>query len=229
MAQGLLLVLSEQGSVPDVEFHDWYDGEHGPARMALSGIHTGRRFRATDGQTPTWMAAYDIDLEVLATPAYRALRDRRSPREQGVIDRLAVLDRRVYELIDEHGTAGGAPPVVVCTSMSVPAEREPDLHSWYLEEHIPLLHAIPGWLRTRRYRLVEGGAPRFLALHELADTAPMATAAYRHATSTPRREELIRSVTARERRVFAFHRDFGMRGDVGAPTPTVLDHGGWTG
>ncbi|NJC73086.1 hypothetical protein HC031_25705 [Planosporangium thailandense] len=208
MAAGLLFVLSEQGSVPAAEFHDWYDGEHAPARMALAGVHTGRRFRATDGTTPTWLAAYDIDLDVLATPAYRALRDRRSPREQAVIDRLAVLDRRVYELIDEHGSIEGSPPVVVCTSMSVPADREPALHSWYLEEHIPLLHAIPGWLRTRRYRLADGDAPTFLAFHELADITPLETAAYRHATSTPRRDELMRSVTARERRVFAFHRAF---------------------
>jgi hypothetical protein len=227
MAEGLLFVLSEPGSVPTAEFHDWYDGEHGPARMALTGVHTGRRFRGMDGRTPTWLAAYDIDLDVLSTPAYRALREQRSAREQAVIDRLAVLDRRIYELIDDHGTTEGPPPVVVCTSMSVPADREAALHSWYLDEHIPLLHAIPGWLRTRRYRLLDGNAPTHLAFHELSDTTPLETDAYREATTTPRRDEVIRSVTARERRVFAFHGDF--RSAPALSAAAVLNHRGRAG
>jgi hypothetical protein len=205
-SEGLLFVLSEPGPVPDREFHDWYDTEHGPARLALPGIRNGRRYRAADGGSPAWLATYELDLAVLATPEYRALRERRSARERSVLARLTTLERRVYELVDDHGEATDhAPAVVLCRSMSVPADREAELHAWYVEEHIPLLHRIPGWRRTRRYRLRAAGEPRFLALHELAGTEPLDSAGYRAATHTPWRERVTGAATGHERRLFRLH------------------------
>jgi len=208
MTAGLLCVLSEPGSVPEAEFHDWYDGEHVPPRIALDGVHTARRLRAADGALPGWAALYDIDLDVLERPEYTMLRARRTPREQSVIDRLAILDRRTYALLSDDGVAAEEPASVVMTSLSVPAELEPELQAWYAEEHVPMLLATPGWARVRRYRLLDGDAPRWLALHELTDAAAVDTAAYRAATSTPRRAQLMATVTARERRVWNTHRVF---------------------
>jgi hypothetical protein len=205
---GLLWVLSEPGAVDEIEFHDWYDHEHVPLRTALDGVHTARRFRAIDGEAPGWGAMYDIDLDVLRRPEYTRLRERRSPREQQVVDRLATLDRRSYELVADDGEPVDAPAVLVTTSLTVPPALEPELQSWYAEEHVPLLHAIPGWARTRRYRLLDGTAPRWLALHELTDATALETTAYRQATSTPRRGRLMAGVTERERRVWATHRVF---------------------
>lgn len=206
MTTGLLYVLSEPGAVPELEFHDWYDGEHVPLRLALDGVHTARRLRAADGARPGWAAIYDIDTEVLDRPEYTVLRSRRSAREQRVIDRLETLDRRTYSLVSDDGEDVEVPALVVMTSLTVPDARESDLNAWYVEEHIPLLHAIPGWARTRRYRLLEGVAPRWLALHELTDPAALETAAYRHAVSTDRREAVMSSVLDRERRVWRTHR-----------------------
>jgi len=206
MTDGLLFVLSEPGRVPEDEFHEWYDTEHGPARLRLPGVRSGRRYRAADGASPTWLACYELDLAVLDTPGYRALRDRRSARERSVLARLAVLDRRVYQLVDDHGAGGeSAPSVVLCRSMSVPAHREAELHAWYREEHIPLLHRVPGWRRTRRYRLLAGGDPRFLALHELGGTAVFDSPAYRAATRTPGRDAVLRFAFDHERRLFRLH------------------------
>jgi hypothetical protein len=151
VSTGLLWVLSEPGAVDEIEFHDWYDHEHVPLRTALDGVHTARRFRAIDGEAPGWGAIYDIDLDVLRRPEYTRLRERRSPREQRVVDRLATLDRRTYELVADDGEPVEAPAVLVTTSLTVPAALEPELLSWYAEEHVPLLHAIPGWTRTRRH------------------------------------------------------------------------------
>lgn len=205
MSEGLLYVLSEPGAVPEAEFHDWYDNEHAPARLAVPGIRNGFRHRAADGRTPSWMACYDLGLEALATREYARLRSERSAREQRVVDGLAVLDRRVYELLDAHGALPlpAEPAVVLCVAMSTGDEAV--FHDWYLREHIPLLHTLPGWWRTRRFRRIEGAGPDFLAVHDISGTGLFETGPYRRATSTPLRERVMRTVTDRERRVFRFH------------------------
>lgn len=214
---GLLYVLSEPGAVPEAEFHDWYDTEHAPARLTVPGVRAGHRYRAADRRTPGWLACYDLDsTDILRTPAYARLR-RRNPRERRLIDRLSVLDRRVYELLDEHGGGDGEfaadqpardqPAVLLSVAMSTADEASMQaLHDWYVAEHIPMLHAVPGWRGTRRYRRVEGSGPYLLVLHDLDSTAPFDTDAYRRAISTPRRERVMGQVTERERRVFAHHR-----------------------
>jgi hypothetical protein len=64
MAQtpGILFVTMHPKStdLPISEFHDWYQNEHGPNRMRLSSFKNGFRYRAVDGQTPEWMAIYDL-------------------------------------------------------------------------------------------------------------------------------------------------------------------------
>ncbi|TDB83942.1 hypothetical protein E1264_26520 [Actinomadura sp. KC216] len=213
MTEGLLYVLSQPRDGDEAGFHDWYDNEHGPARLALPGVRQGHRYRAADGEAPSWLAWYDLDLEVLHTPRYRRLREERSAREAAVMAALETLDRRIYELLDDYGTPAAAPPpLLVARSMTVEPDREPDLNAWYEEEHIPSLHALPGWRRTRRYVLVDGNAPRFLSLHEIDDPGVFETAAYRAATSTPWRAEIMRTVTAEERRAFAYHGTFRTSG-----------------
>ncbi|RKS69090.1 hypothetical protein BZB76_6229 [Actinomadura pelletieri DSM 43383] len=212
--EGLLYVLSQPRDGDEDAFHDWYDGEHGPARLALPGVHQGHRYRAVDGRAPSWLAWYDLDLDVLQTPEYRRLRERRSARETTVMAALEVLDRRIYALVDEHGAPAAAPPpILLARAMTVEPAREPDFHAWYVEEHIPALHALPGWRRTRRYALVDGDAPRFLALHEIDDPGVFDGDAYRAATNTPWRTEVMRTLTAEERRVFAYHNSFQTGGD----------------
>ncbi|TYB49710.1 DUF4286 family protein [Actinomadura chibensis] len=209
MTEGLLYVLSQPRDGGEDAFHDWYDTEHGPARLALPGVRQGHRYRAADGAAPSWLAWYDLDLGVLQTSRYRALRDRRSARERAVMASLETLDRRVYELLDDHGVPAAAPPpLLLARAITVPPRDEPAFHSWYAEEHVPALHALPGWRRTRRYVLRDGAAPRFLALHEIDDPAVFATDAYRAATDTPWRAEVMRTVTAEERRTFAYHNSF---------------------
>jgi hypothetical protein len=203
MTDGLLFVLTEPGVVPVAEFHDWYDNEHAPARLTVPGIRTGLRYRAADGQVPTWLAYYDLSLEALHSPEYTSVAVR-SPREQQVVAGLAALDRRVYELVSDAGEVRDSPaPLVVCVGLT--SEQPDELAAWYREEHVPMLLAIPGWRRTRRYLRREGGGPDHLALHEVDDPAVFDSAAYRAATSTARRERILGTVTDRWRRVFTYH------------------------
>ena len=210
MADGLLFAYSDPGPIPAAEFNDWYDNEHGPARLTVPGISAGYRFRALDEAAPPWLAYYEMKSGALDSPEYRALAASASAREKSLMSSLAALDRRVYELISDSGAASEEPPpVVLAVSMSVQPGMEADLAAWYADEHIPMLLAVPGWRRVRRFRLIAGTAPAYLALHELTTMAALEDPGFRAAVTTPWRNRIAESVTAREQRVFGFHRTFG--------------------
>jgi hypothetical protein len=209
-ADGLLFAYTDPGPVPLDEFNDWYDTEHGPARLTVPGISAGYRYRATDGQAPPWLALYFMTAGATDSPEYRALGPSASAREKSVLSRLATLDRRVYEQVSYDGAGLDQPaPTVMVVSISVPPALEDDMAAWYAEEHIPMLLAVPGWQRIRRFRLTSGTAPAWLSLHELAGEAALSTPEYKAAALTPWRNRIVDSAIAREKRIFAFHKSFG--------------------
>jgi hypothetical protein len=212
MGEGLLFVYSDSGTVPLAEFSDWYDNEHIPARLAVPGFGSMARYRAADGAQPAWLALYDIKSGVLESPAYKGLAASASVREKTIMSSLATLDRRIFEPISDSGAvewAEGAAPVVLAVSMSVPASAESDLMAWYADEHIPMLLAVPGWRRIRRYVLTGGTGPRYLALHEVSSKAVFSDPAYLEAVSTPWRGRIVDVAIAVEKRTFALHKAFG--------------------
>jgi len=208
MADDLLFVYSSPGSVSLDEFNDWYDNEHVPARLALSGFGSVARFRATDSLTPEWLATYEVAPGTLDEPAYQAVWDNASAREKGIMS-AATIDRRLYSPISDSGDTGEAPPVLMAVSMSVPSAGVTDMEAWYVEEHIPMLLAVPGWRRSRRYRLASGDGPRYLSLHEIDSQAAFDSAEYKAAVSTPWRDRIVGSAIGREKRVFELHKSFG--------------------
>jgi len=218
MADDLLLVYSAPGAVDLAEFNDWYDNEHVPARLATPGFGTVARYRATDGLKPDWLATYLIKPGTLDTPAYKALWENASEREKRIMSSLSTLDRRVYSLLSDSradgGDAGdavdaGPAPVVMAVSMSVPHAAEAELADHYEQEHFPLLLAVPGWRRARRYMLTAGTGPKFLSLHEVDSEAVFDEPGYKAALSTPWRNRITAAATGREKRVFALHKSFG--------------------
>ena len=109
MAAGLFYVYTEPGSVDEAEFHDWYDHEHGPARLAVPGFGRACRYRALDGEKPPWLALYELDRpDVIDSAEYKALSANASDRDKSVGAGLATLDRRVYEQISEDDVAASA-------------------------------------------------------------------------------------------------------------------------
>ena len=215
MAAGLFYVYTEPGTVDEAEFNDWYDHEHGPARLAVPGFGGARRYRALDDQKPAWLALYELDgPEVIESPDYKALAGQASARDKAVGAGLATLERRVYEQISDDGSPVGRPaPVILAVSLSVPAESGDDLAAWYTEEHIPMLLQVPGWRRIRRYRLaraMDAPGPDFLSLHELAGPEVLEEPGYRAAISTPWRDRVVASALRRERR------EFGLRNAIEA-------------
>lgn len=213
MADDLLFVYSSPGTVDLAEFTDWYDNEHVPNRLATPGFGPVTRFRAVDGIKPEWLATYEIRPGTLETPAYKSLAETASAREKRIMSTVATLDRRVYAPLSDswangHSAASGAAPVVMAVSMSVPPAVEPDLDAYYEQEHFPLLLAVPGWRRARRYVLTSGTGPKYLSLHEVDSEAAFDEPGYKAATSTPWRNRIVESATGREKRVFGLHKSF---------------------
>jgi hypothetical protein len=209
MAHGLFYVYTDPGTVPEAEFHDWYDHDHGPRRLSVPGFLGAYRYGALDDAKPPWLVLYDLDSpDVLDSPGYQALAASPSERDKAVGPGLATLDRRIYTQLSSDGAvADGPAPVLLCVALSVPAGAEDDLQAWYTDEHIPMLLEVPGWQRIRRFRLVrgmDGPAPEFLSVHELAGPQVLEEPGYRAAISTPWRDRIVASALGRERRVFGF-------------------------
>jgi len=214
MAAGLFYVYTDPGTVPETEFHDWYDHEHGPLRLTVPGFRSGYRYGALDDAKPSWLALYDLHgVDVLASPEYKALGSSASEHDKAVRAGLATLDRRIYtELSSDGATADEPAPVLLTVALSVPAGAEDDLQAWYTDEHIPMLLKVPGWRRIRRFRLVrgmDGPAPEYLSVHELAGPEVLEEPGYLAAISTPWRDRVVSSASGRERRVFGFRNSLG--------------------
>jgi hypothetical protein len=215
----MFLAYSDPGSVPADEFHDWYDNEHLPGRLTVPGFESATRYQALDGSRPPWLAVYDIVPGTLETPEYKALYANNSDREKSILARLAALDRRVYELISDErppsaqgGTGVAADPdpapVLMTVSMSVQPGAEDDMNDWYVQEHIPMLLAVPGWRRARRFRLTSGDGPEWLSMHDVAGESVFDEEAYKAAATTPWRERVLQSAIGREKRIFGLYKSF---------------------
>lgn len=210
-ANGLLLALSTAPEGGEKEYHAWYDEEHAPARLGVPGIRTARRYRDTSADR-NYLACYDLDsVDVLDKPEYLRLPAEASDRERRILPQMAA-DRRVYQ-----GTAtpevsrardwGICGDVLLAVWWTPAPGTDEEFNAWYSEEHIPLLMKVPGWLRVRRYSLLTGDGPRYLALHDLSSSGAFRESAYA-AAQTPWRERMVASRREYDRRLFRLWRRF---------------------
>ncbi|KAI5116189.1 hypothetical protein M0805_002284 [Coniferiporia weirii] len=229
-SKGLLLVFAQVGdTLPEGEFHEWYDEEHIPLRTALPGFMSATRFVQADGKEPVWAALYDLTtVDYLQTDAYSNLAKTRSARETSVLEQIQLLERRIYTLNEDAPTTVSADftgvkegSTLVAVSIDVPPEHEANFNSWYDTEHVSLLRLVSGWQRSRRFILTESGAtgvlnkssdykppPRFLALHDYSSAEGLNGPEWKAATSTPWREKVFANVQNIERRVLKVYKTF---------------------
>ncbi|KAF9517573.1 hypothetical protein BS47DRAFT_1339437 [Hydnum rufescens UP504] len=219
---GLLFVLFETGDqVSEEEFHEWYGKEHIPLRTEnFSAFRTGARYKAIDASKPKFAGVYTVsDSSVFTDPAYIALRASRSPREVDLIKRLAVMDRRIYSLISDTTPMPNAldptsisASIIVCNSFTPVQSNEQAFHNWYENEYIPTLKQVPGWHRTRRFKLSDVQVvgleaqvrkpfdpPTFLEVSEFDALSSLHNPKFPSDTAG---SEVIGSATLSERRVF---------------------------
>ncbi|KZV86719.1 hypothetical protein EXIGLDRAFT_652928 [Exidia glandulosa HHB12029] len=194
--------------------------------MALPEFVGGARYRAIDGQKPTWAGVFSVsDLAVINSPKVGALMAQRSEREVKMSNAYAGLDRRAYLQVYDSLSDPAAPKVDESVKAGVALmvgfnTSDPEgLDKWYEEEHLAMLRAVPGWVRTRRYRFVGGGlagpvvegkvVPALMALSEFASEDAFTSDEFKKATSTEWRAKVLKDVTIAERRTFKVFKVLG--------------------
>ena len=102
--------------------------------------------------------------------------------------------------------ASGSPHNLVSVGMTPSPENDADFNEWYDDEHIPMLSRAPGWIYSRRCRLLASNddAPQYLAIHGWENDLSFASEGYKEAVSTPWRMAVVGNVIARERRDATF-------------------------
>ncbi|KAF7894228.1 hypothetical protein EAF00_007742 [Botryotinia globosa] len=166
----LYVTMHALESLPDSQWHDWYNNEHGPLRLRLPFITNGFRYRASDLSAakpaspshPEWMAIYDVtDMAALNTDTYLRLRgpEVKTDRENETMAQTKV-DRKLYDYIsgkeidgykkvEEVGYDEGN--YVVTSTAEVKEEFDEEFNKWMEEEYLSMIAKIPGWRRTRRF------------------------------------------------------------------------------
>lgn len=191
---------------------------------ALPRFLTACRYKAIDSQTPTWLTLYDVSTpEAANSDEYKALLTRGSEKEKDILSRLGGLSRRTYvqtgSIISPHDTPSSLPSqYVFSVGLEVAEESDAEFNKWYDEEHLPLFVKIPGILRGRRFKLVEHAhrgkldsekhVCKYLALYDIEHNHFRELPEFKHATSTPWRAEVMKSVVDRDLRIFQLHKVF---------------------
>jgi len=230
-AKGMLYALCEPGAkVPVDEFNEWYDKVHAPSRAHVPGVLHATRFIGVDDKKPEWLAVYEMeDASVVDSPAYKKLWETATPYETGLLDKLETVDRRVYTLmleekLDDYDSYRGKDRIfhpVGLQPQSGSDLTDEELDRWYVEEHVPMLAAAPGWLRSTRWKLKdakganlvdvdESKLSRFLAIHEFLHMDAFTSDEMKKAVDTPWRTRVMDNIdkVAEERRKFKLWKHF---------------------
>jgi hypothetical protein len=191
MAKGILIAAMDFSAAPVDEFHDWYDLEHIPERLAIEGFVNAERWIAVDNPTVS-LATYDLDaVGVLKSPPYLAIAGANSSpwTKRTARFRKSLMRYEGEQLFPGDKTAPNGAAAVLLIGMNVAPEHESEFNEWYNTEHVPALGSVPGVLCARRYRGT-GATQRYCALYHLESPDVVRSAAWRDAANTPWTEKM---------------------------------------
>ncbi len=186
--KGLLLTMTEPPAAMEEEFNAWYDSEHLPERLAIPGFISARRW--VDAQAPAgtgkYLATYELSSpQVLQSAEYLAhVGDNFTPWSKRCLSRCTLFRRwACAQILPGEALPDAAARALFFACGDVPAEHEKEFNDWYDTEHIPLLSALRGVLRARRF-FDPAGKPRYIALYELASANVADSAQWKSALET---------------------------------------------
>jgi hypothetical protein len=207
----LLFVVTNLEPDHEAAVNRWYDNRHVPQRQTLPGWRTAQRYELIAGAHPgeigpKYAAVYDLDgPESLQTPEYEALSQ---PPVQSAEDRemmgyfrnnMRCVMSLTSETVSPTAVSYGDGYVLNAVGLQPHSGYEEEYNAWYDEEHIPFIIQVPGVLRVRRFRNLEGPL-QYLTLWEHANTAVRGTEAFAKAAETPwtrrMRQHCDRAITA---------------------------------
>jgi hypothetical protein len=168
----LLMVWTDVPADREAEFNRWYNEEHIPERMAIPGFLACARYEAVKGG-PKHLACYELEnVEVLESDAYVKVSRNPTPWTQKIGPQAIGQPyiRNVYTMIFPAAltpriAASGMAPALQMGRMDVPAAVDAEWNTWYNTVYVPNYEKVPGVIRGRRYRAVEG-SPQYLTLYE---------------------------------------------------------------
>ena len=200
MAKGILIAAMDFSAAPADEFHDWYDLEHIPERLAIAGFLNAERWIAVDNPKVS-LATYDLDaVGVLHSAPYQKIAGANSSpwTKRTARFRKSLLRYEGEQLYPGDKTAPAGAAAVLLIGMNVAPAHESEFNEWYNTEHVPALGSVPGVLRARRYR-GSGATQRYCALYHLEAPEIVRSAAWKDAANTPWTEKLRPHFTDRLR------------------------------
>jgi len=191
MALGILIASMNMANAAEDEFHDWYDTEHLPERIACPGFLRCQRWIGASDRKIS-VATYDLEnVDVLKQPGYLAIGGANlSPWSKRLGSRYERLMRFEGEqILPGDKTAPENAEGFLLNAMNVVPEHEAEFSEWYNTEHIPMLAAVPGVIMARRFRAT-GANRRYVALYHLESPEVQATQAWKNAANTPWTEKM---------------------------------------
>ena len=192
MAKGILIAAMDYSDVAEDEFHDWYDTEHIPERLAVPGFLNAERWLGAANPKHS-LALYDLDsVGVLQSAPYRAVGGANgSPWTKRVTSRTKSLIRLEGEQLKPGDALApvGQAAALLLIAMNVVPEHESEFQEWYNTEHLPALGGVPGVLCARRYRGA-GATQRYAAVYHFANPDVPSSAAWKTAANTPWTERM---------------------------------------
>ena len=191
MPLGILIASMNMANAAEDEFHDWYDTEHLPERVACPGfLRCQRWIGVTDRKIS--VATYDLEtVDVLKSPGYLAIGGANlSPWSKRLGSRYERLMRfEGDQILPGDQLAPENAEGFLLNAMNVVPEHEAEFNEWYNTEHIPQLAAVPGVIMARRFRATSANR-KYVALYHLESPDVQATAAWKNAAGTPWTEKL---------------------------------------
>ena len=175
---GLLMVWADIDPEFEGEFNRWYDEEHLPRMLQISGFLSAGRYEAVTGG-PKHLAIYELeDHNVLRSSAYLDSQKYQpsAARQKTGTSRIGRnFLRNAYRQIfpvhtDPIDQTAEMAPVLQMGRIDVPAAVEEEFNDWYDTVYIPDYLAVPGVIDARRFVAVEG-RPKYLTLYEFAHAA----------------------------------------------------------
>ncbi len=169
---GLLMVWADVPADKEPEFNRWYNEEHLAERLAIPGFLSGARYEAVKGG-PKHLAVYELENPaVLESAAYKKVSANPTPwtKRTGPQAVATTFIRNVYAMIHPREVspvvaASGMAPALQLGRMGVPPEVDAEFNEWYNTIYVPNYEKVPGVIRGRRYRAVEG-VPTYLTFYE---------------------------------------------------------------
>ncbi|KAL9097301.1 MAG: hypothetical protein Q9165_000728 [Trypethelium subeluteriae] len=213
----LLFVQSSPTFVDDDLWTKWYTVEHLPDLVKSKIYDRATLYKEVEvpldigrGVTHSrkFLAAYQTaHEEPLGMQAQQGTRttseifaEQGGPKEIG---KNGDHDARIYKLIQDYDPdkVGEVPSPCILTVELQPIDEE-DYDRFYREEHLDLLHKVPGFRRSQRYvlgqrtKFTQGEPPKFLAIHEFNDLSVLAGPEMTETNSRPWTQKILKENTA---------------------------------